>query len=409
MQFKKVQTKTRTRPTYHSICQPRRGGSRPRPTYNAKPINHWSIPDQETSQNTDTTATLNTVVTPTINSDPDTTTTLDTTVTPTVNSDPNTTTTTTLDTTVTPTISSDPNTETNLETTVTPTINSDPNTETTLDTTITPTITSDPTTTTTLDTTVTPTVTNTTETNPTTTQTTNQNPSQMTSQEGQTQEQTEEQNQTQSQTAGDQLQAQGFQLIEGHTNDSPLNNSQTISTTVSGVTVNVNVECGCNEKKHHKEEREECNECDCCTKSFARLLQLVQTEQASIPLPIDSQISIYTNTPLSIGNPIPNQILTNVNDCVSVTFKNAGQATPVPNTTLQIKKVAGISAVNDTTTTDDIFDFYLVLQTIVVNSKLKIKIVIVMTFAIVNENPVVLQRFARNSKRLRHLGCKSIC
>ena len=44
MQFKKVQTKTRTRPTYHSICQPRRGGSRPRPTYNAKPINHWSIP-----------------------------------------------------------------------------------------------------------------------------------------------------------------------------------------------------------------------------------------------------------------------------------------------------------------------------------------------------------------------------
>ncbi|EEL84843.1 TPA: hypothetical protein QC364_004646 [Bacillus cereus] len=316
-------------------------------------------PDQETSQNTDTTATLNTVVTPTINSDPDTTTTLDTTVTPTVNSDPNTTTTTTLDTTVTPTISSDPNTETNLETTVTPTINSDPNTETTLDTTITPTITSDPTTTTTLDTTVTPTVTNTTETNPTTTQTTNQNPSQMTSQEGQTQEQTEEQNQTQSQTAGDQLQAQGFQLIEGHTNDSPLNNSQTISTTVSGVTVNVNVECGCNEKKHHKEEREECNECDCCTKSFARLLQLVQTEQASIPLPIDSQISIYTNTPLSIGNPIPNQILTNVNDCVSVTFKNAGQATPVPNTTLQIKKVAGISAVNDTTTTDDIFDFLL--------------------------------------------------
>ena len=322
--------KTRTRPTYHSICQPRRGGSRPRPTYNAKPINHWSIPDQETSQNTDTT---------TSSSDPDTTTTLDTTVTPTVNSDPNTTTTTTLDTTVTPTISSDPNTETNLETTVTPTINSDPNTETTLDTTITPTITSDPTTTTTLDTTVTPTVTNTTETNPTTTQTTNQNPSQMTSQEGQTQEQTEEQNQTQSQTAGDQLQAQGFQLIEGHTNDSPLNNSQTISTTVSGVTVNVNVECGCNEKKHHKEEREECNECDCCTKSFARLLQLVQTEQASIPLPIDSQISIYTNTPLSIGNPIPNQILTNVNDCVSVTFKNAGQATPVPNTTLQIKRL----------------------------------------------------------------------
>ena len=197
-------------------------------------------------------------------------------------------------------------------------------------------------------------------------------------------------------------------MIEGHTNDSPLNNSQTISTTVSGVTVNVNVECGCNEKKHHKEEREECNECDCCTKSFARLLQLVQTEQASIPLPIDSQISIYTNTPLSIGNPIPNQILTNVNDCVSVTFKNAGQATPVPNTTLQIKRL-GISAVNDTTTTDDIFDFYLVLQTIVVNSKLKIKIVIVMTFAIVNENPVVLQRFARNSKRLRHLGCKSIC
>ena len=128
-------------------------------------------------------------------------------------------------------------------------------------------------------------------------------------------------------------------MIEGHTNDSPLNNSQTISTTVSGVTVNVNVECGCNEKKHHKEEREECNECDCCTKSFARLLQLVQTEQASIPLPIDSQISIYTNTPLSIGNPIPNQILTNVNDCVSVTFKNAGQATPVPNTTLQIKRL----------------------------------------------------------------------
>ncbi|MFE9078661.1 hypothetical protein [Bacillus mobilis] len=311
------------------------------------PIIIGPSPDQETSQNTDTTSTLNTMVTPTIMSDPETTTTLDTTVTPTITSDPETTTTTTLDTTVTPTIMSDPETTTTttLDTTVTPTIMSDPETTTT----VTPTIMSDPETNTTLDTTVTPTITNTTDSSPTT----NQNPTQMTSQEGQTQEQSE----TQTQTLGDQLQAQGLQAIQGHTNDSPLNNTQTISTSVSGVTVNLNVECGCNEKKNRKQDH--CEGCDCCTSSIATLLQMVQTAQANIPLPIDKQITIYTNTLLPITNPITNQVLTNVNDCISVTFKNSDQVTATPNTTLQISTIAGISAVNDIAITNDIFDFLL--------------------------------------------------
>ncbi|MGM2682161.1 hypothetical protein, partial [Bacillus cereus group sp. BceL012] len=296
------------------------------------PIIIGPSPDQETSQNTDTTSTLNTMVTPTIMSDPNTTTTLDTTVTPTIMSDPDTT--TTLDTTVTPTVTSD--TETSSSNVTMPITDTESTT------------------------TITPTITNTTETTPMTTQTTNQNPTQMTSQEGQTQEQSE----TQTQTLGDQLQAQGQQTIQGHTNDSPLNNSQTISTTVSGVTVNLSVECGCNEKKNRKNnkkdcEREKCEGCDCCTSSIATLLQMVQTAQAAIPLPIDKQITIYTNTLLPTGNPIPNQVLTNVNDCISVTFINAGQVTTTPNTTLQISTIAGISAVNDIASTNDIFDFLL--------------------------------------------------
>ncbi|EJR28493.1 MULTISPECIES: hypothetical protein [Bacillus cereus group] len=48
-----------------------------------------------------------------------------------------------------------------------------------------------------------------------------------------------------------------------------------------------------------------------------------------------------------------------MNDCISVTFKDASQVTATPNTTLQMSTIAGISAVNDITTTNDIFDFLL--------------------------------------------------
>lgn len=298
------------------------------------PIIIGPSPDQETSQNTDTTSTLNTMVTPTIMSDPNTTATLDTMVTPTIMSDPDAT--TTLDTTVTPTVTAD--TETTASNVTMPITDTESTT------------------------TITPTITNTTETTPMTSQTVSTTPTQTTTQtqEGQIQEQSE----TQTQTLGDQLQAQGQQTIQGHTNDSPLNNSQTISTTVSGVTVNLNVECGCNEKKNRKKnrkdcEREECEGCDCCNSSIATLLQMIQTTQAGILLPIDKQITIYTNIPLPTGNPIPNQVLTNVNDCIFVTFKDASQVTATPNTTLQMSTIAGISAVNDITTTNDIFDFLL--------------------------------------------------
>ncbi|MCP1125937.1 hypothetical protein NKR74_21950 [Bacillus sp. 3103sda1] len=244
----------------------------------------------------------------------------------------------------------------------------------------------------------------------------------MTKNKGQTQKQHEQQ----TQTLGDQLQAQGQQTIQGHTNDSPLNNTQTISTNVGGVTVNVNLECECNEKKkdrkhnrkkygcsfedcdckfkehdcsekkkdrkHDRKKCEcsfedcdckfkecECNEkkktrkhnrkkcgcsfedcdckfkeCDCCTASLSALLRMIQNAQTTIPTPADKQINIYVNTTTPLENPIPNPVITNVNDCATVTFKKAHLNTPILNTTLQINKITGISAVNN-----PVFDFLL--------------------------------------------------
>ncbi|QSF36522.1 hypothetical protein ICR95_28805 (plasmid) [Priestia megaterium] len=224
----------------------------------------------------------------------------------------------------------------------------------------------------------TPTTTQTSTTTPT--QTSTQNPTQ--TQEGLTQTQDEEQ----TQTLGDQLQlqrhgdqTQGSQNIGGHTNTSPLNNTQTISTptTVSGVTVTVPVTltCGCNCNKKdeckcdNKKDREcrkddDCNKnckkgCDCCTSSVADLLRRVQNVQSTILPPEDKAINIYANTTAVTPNPVLNQVITNVNDCSTVTFKNADQLTNTPNTTFRLDKIAGISAINNPVSTTDIFDFLL--------------------------------------------------
>ncbi|WP_210610032.1 hypothetical protein [Priestia flexa] len=202
------------------------------------------------------------------------------------------------------------------------------------------------------------------------TQTSNQNPTQ--TQEGLTQTQDEEQ----TQTLGDQLQlqrhgdqAQGPQTITGHTNTSPLNNTQTISTptTVSGVTltVPVTVYCGCDEKDNYTSSKK-CNndrncfqDCDCCEASLADLLRRIQTIQSTIVLPRDKAINLYVNTMNVASNLISNQVITNVNNCSTVTFKNVDQLTNVPRTTFQLNKVSGISVTNNPASSTDVFDFLL--------------------------------------------------
>ncbi|WP_110112142.1 hypothetical protein [Bacillus sp. CGMCC 1.16541] len=241
-------------------------------------------------------------------------------------------------------------------------------TTTTPSTTVTPNTNLNTTTTTTPTTTVTP--------NTTTTPTANQSADQ--TQTGtQTQDGTQNQGaQNQQQSHGDQT--QGSQTIAGHTNTSPLNNSQTISTptTVSGVTVNV--ECKCNKekvnkiykKKNRKWRKDKCNDscakgckpyskncdCDCCDKALADLLTRLQAFQANIIPPEEKQVDIYLNTTVT-PNPITNQVITNVNDCATVTFRDADNPLPTPNTTFQLSKVAGVRAEDNVTTTTDAFSF----------------------------------------------------
>ncbi|WP_051254568.1 hypothetical protein [Halobacillus kuroshimensis] len=151
---------------------------------------------------------------------------------------------------------------------------------------------------------------------------------------------------TQTQGYGDQ----SGQNLEGHTNNSPLNNEQTIDTSVSGVTVNVTTtceddkDCGCYDygcrgrKKGNGKSRSK--ECDCCTKNLSDLLEDIRTTQQTDPA--GNPISIYLTAPE--GDPIENQQIFNVNGCATVTYIEAGQTTAVPNATSQLCKVAGIQA-----------------------------------------------------------------
>jgi hypothetical protein len=185
----------------------------------------------------------------------------------------------------------------------------------------------------------------------------------------QTQMQDQNQEEDQFQLMGDQSQEQGMQMIEGHTNMSPLDNNQMIDTSVSGVTVNntTNVKCGCSidddkeDGKHCKDKKRTSD--DCCVKDIANLLNEVRITQSQIEESTDQGIDIYTDGNTSAGNPIENQVITNVNNCDTVTFRMAGQMTPIPNTTLRIKKVTGIQATDNPESDDDIFDNILSIGT----------------------------------------------
>ncbi|WLR46535.1 hypothetical protein LC065_13255 [Halobacillus litoralis] len=191
--------------------------------------------------------------------------------------------------------------------------------------------------------------------------------------------------QLQNQEHGDQ--EQGPQIIDGHTNTSPLNNAQSIDTSVSGVTVNVTTNCKSDMECSAKDECDECDDCerkgrkckmdrkskknkrkglcekdcDCCTQALSDLLDEIRiSQQADIS---GNPIDIYLTTPQMDGPvtpPVgsPGWTITNVVECSTVTFKDAVQDAVIPNTTTQLCKVAGISA-DSTATTPEFFQFLL--------------------------------------------------
>ncbi|QCR33441.1 hypothetical protein [Lysinibacillus sp. SGAir0095] len=204
-----------------------------------------------------------------------------------------------------------------------------------------------------------------------------QNTTQTPTQEGpilaQAQIQDQNQEEDQFQLMGDQTQEQGMQFIEGHTNESPLENNQIIETSVSGVTVNttLNVKCGCSvdDDKESKDckcrdkNKRDCKKCidlkDCCVKDLARLLNQVRLAQSEVENPLNQGIDIYFNGLIGLGNPTTDQLLTIVNNCDTVTFRPVTETTPL--STILIKNVSGIRATDNIDSDDDIFDFLLSL------------------------------------------------
>ncbi|WML53365.1 hypothetical protein RCG17_01255 [Neobacillus sp. PS3-12] len=220
----------------------------------------------------------------------------------------------------------------------------------------------------------------------------------------QSQAQTEVQNQTggaqdQAQTEN-QNQAQGAQTQTQRHGDQNQQNNQSISTTVDvdGVTLNVkcgdckpiifpsfpfnfhkkqrnmnNCDGGCDDMGNcdcQENEEDKCpKDCNCCVRNLANLLNQVRQFQATTPItipPNDLQqiaINIFFSVVTGLRNPTTGQVITDVVDCSVVTFRTAGQTTPVPNTTVQLCDVAGICATISTTPTPtptpNIFQFLL--------------------------------------------------
>ncbi|MBU7595309.1 hypothetical protein [Metabacillus halosaccharovorans] len=182
----------------------------------------------------------------------------------------------------------------------------------------------------------------------------------------------QDQNQTQShgnqeQTLGEQIQEQshgdqtlGDQIIRGHTNISPLNNTQRIDTNVSGVTVNLTTNCqsdvvcsSCKEKHH--QEKKKCDEKDhcetCCKCSLCSLLRKVQMLQASSE---DNGVNIILTFPIA-ANPVEDQEITFIDHCKTVTFKDSDQVETNPRTTIPLGNISGIS-VSNTASTEEFFN-----------------------------------------------------
>ncbi|WP_377888940.1 hypothetical protein [Alkalihalobacillus sp. R86527] len=176
-------------------------------------------------------------------------------------------------------------------------------------------------------------------------------------------EQTQNPTETQSLTMGDQSltgptqthtngpQTTGAQTLQAN----PTNNSSAdVTQTVSGVTVNVpvtlEVSCGCDKKKHdHKQSYK--NE-DCCAKSMGELLNQIRILQPTFLETIDIYLS---DSPALAANPIPDQTITNVYNCSTVSFAT-GPIVATPSTTAQLCKVAGFSAI-DNGATPNLFQY----------------------------------------------------
>lgn len=146
---------------------------------------------------------------------------------------------------------------------------------------------------------------------------------------------------TQTHTNG--AQTTGAQTLQAN----PTNNSSAdVSQTVSGVTVNVpvtlEVSCGCEKKKKHGSK--DCYKTDdCCAKSMGDILNQVRILQPTFLETIDLYL---TDSPSLAQNPIPDQTITNVDDCATVSYAT-GPIVSTPSSTAQLCKVAGFSSVDN--------------------------------------------------------------
>ncbi|MBR7795855.1 hypothetical protein GT022_07305 [Agaribacter marinus] len=167
--------------------------------------------------------------------------------------------------------------------------------------------------------------------------------------------------QIQNQEHGDQR--NGDQINEGHTNISPLENDQTISTPVDVDGVTVNVKCGdCVPFPFfppHDDRKDKCKckrcknrkcspDCDNCTICSCNLLEMLQSFQITTTDTDAKQVDLYISSITSLSNPIENQTITDIIDCCIVKLKPASQPEVIPSTTVQLCDIAGIRAENST-------------------------------------------------------------
>ncbi|WP_226683689.1 hypothetical protein [Sutcliffiella horikoshii] len=165
-------------------------------------------------------------------------------------------------------------------------------------------------------------------------------------------------------------QRNGDQTNEGHTNISPLQNNQSISTPIDVSGVNVNVKCGdfmpfpypfpfpvhkcnccpdspfCTKSFDHKDcrkDKRKSKECDCCTEALSEFLCFVRDTQRS--LDVEEGVDIYLASATGLGNPIDDQIITDVESCFLIRFRDEGETGPI--TAAQLCKVAGLSVTED--------------------------------------------------------------
>lgn len=171
-----------------------------------------------------------------------------------------------------------------------------------------------------------------------------QNPSQ--GQSGSTLSQTQNPTQSGSTVTQNSSPTFGDQTTGAQTQQANPTNNSTADISVDGVTVNVpvtlTVNCDCDEKKKGKKRDQKKDFCDCCAKSLGELLN--QVRQIQLSSLANNTIDFFLINSPALDNELPNQIITNVNDCSTVTVAEGPLPIVPPLTTLQLCKVAGIQA-----------------------------------------------------------------